>query len=305
MKTTPIYKINVDLNENEIFVKRDDLLPFSFGGNKARKAELFFKEIEKGGYDTVVTYGSGSSNHCRIVANMAVAKGLRCVIISPEEGYEETANSKMVRMFGAEIVKTPVSEVSSTIDRIMEKLREDSKPYFIQGGGHGNTGTQAYVDAYKEICCYEKEYGVQFDYIFHASGTGTTQAGLVCGKILNGDSFRRIVGISIARKNPRGGEVVIESVNSYLDDGGDYSAEVEFRDEYVCGGYGLYDDDILKTIREVLVCDGMPLNTTYTGKAFCGMKKYIQQNDIKGKKILFINTGGTPLFFDDLEEILK
>jgi D-cysteine desulfhydrase len=45
---------------------------------------------------------------------------------------------------------------------------------------------------------------------------------------------------------------------------------------------------------------GIPLNTTYTAKAFWGMQKYIEKNCIKGKNILFVNTGGAPLFFDDM-----
>ena len=46
--------------------------------------------------------------------------------------------------------------------------------------------------------------------------------------------------------------------------------------------------------------EGIPFNTTYTGKAFWGMTEYIKQNNIQGKNILFINTGGVPLLFDDL-----
>ena len=52
---TPIYKL-----KKNIYIKREDLIPFSFGGNKARKAELFFREIDAGQYDCVVTYGSSS-----------------------------------------------------------------------------------------------------------------------------------------------------------------------------------------------------------------------------------------------------
>ena len=41
----------------------------------------------------------------------------------------------------------------------------------------------------------------------------------------------------------------------------------------------------------------MPLDPTYTGKAFWGMREYIKKNKIVGKKILFIHTGGTPPVF--------
>ncbi len=57
---TPLYFLFSDSNKNNIYIKRDDLIPISFGGNKARKAMNFFKEIDQGGFDCVVTYGSGS-----------------------------------------------------------------------------------------------------------------------------------------------------------------------------------------------------------------------------------------------------
>ena len=49
-------------------------------------------------------------------------------------------------------------------------------------------------------------------------------------------------------------------------------------------------------IAKVITNYGIPLDATYTGKAFMGMTEYIE--DVKGKNILFIHTGGTPLFFD-------
>ena len=302
---TPINKLKIQLNENKFFVKRDDLLTFSFGGNKARKAMIFFDDIKERKCDAVVTYGSSSSNHCRIVANLAAANNLKCFIVSPQEGYEKTYNSQMVDLFGAKIIKTPLNCVANTINGTMKELEKFHKPYFIQGGGHGNLGTQAYVDAYFEICNQEEEKGVKFDYIFFASGTGTTQAGLIAGKIKASDNDRKIVGISIARTNPRGKDVIVDSLKEYFNDGKDYSSEVIFTDKYVCDGYGSYNQEIVQTIKDTLKNDGMALNLTYTGKAFWGMKRYIQEMNIKGKNILFINTGGTPLFFDDLEELKK
>ena len=82
---TPIVKMSGGYGENQYYIKREDLIPFSFGGNKARKAAEFYKEIKACGADIVVTYGSNSSNHCRIIANMAAALGIACHIISPEE----------------------------------------------------------------------------------------------------------------------------------------------------------------------------------------------------------------------------
>ena len=292
-----------DLGEyqgNRLWMKREDLLPSSFGGDKARKARLFFREIDKGDYDCVVTYGSGSSNHCRVVANECCRRGLGCFVISPLEASEPTFNSQMAELFGAQITTVPVSQVHDTIEGKLGELRAAGrKPFFIEGGGHGNIGTEAYVQCYREIKEQEEKLGVHFDEIFFASGTGTTQAGLVCGQILHGDK-RKIVGISIARKNPRGRDVVLDSIRSYL---GDKAMEDEiqektvFIDDYT-SGYGQQDVMVKYTMETILKTYGIPLDATYTGKAFMGMTEYIKR--IEGKNVLFIHTGGTPLFFDAL-----
>ena len=290
---------------NHLFMKREDLIPFSFGGNKARKAQLFFREVDKGSYDCVVTYGSGSSNHCRVVANECCRRGLGCYIISPEEASEPTFNSQMMELFGAEITTVPIREVHETIEgKIAELKAIGMKPYFIEGGGHGNIGTEAYVQCYQEIKVFEEEHGLHFDYIFFASGTGTTHAGLVCGQLLAGDE-RNVVGISIARKNPRGRDVVIQSIRDYM--GGrvpeeDIQAATVFIDDYT-SGYGKDDKRVAETIETVLKTFGIPLDATYTGKAFMGMTEYISQHEIENKNILFIHTGGTPLFFDALNKL--
>lgn len=292
---TPIQDLG-EFQGNRLYIKREDLIPYSFGGNKTRKGLLFFQEIDKEEYDTVVTYGSSHSNHCRVVANMAAERGMKCVIIGPDEVSDETFNSRMMRLFGAEIITVPVEKVHDTIEETLERLRSSGRnPYFIPGGGHGNIGTEAYVQCYEEI----REQGA-FDYIFFASGTGTTHAGLVCGKLKhNGKEI--IVGISIARKNPRGRNVVLECIREYM--GEDERAEEAtiFVDDYIGSGYGKENTEIEETIKEVLIKYGIPLDSTYTGKAFNGMKKYLK--NIKKKNVLFIHTGGTPLFFDDLKKM--
>lgn len=308
MSGTPICYID-NIDNNDIYIKREDMIPYSFGGNKARKALLFFEEIDKGNYTHIVTYGSSHSNHCRVIANMSAARGIPCTIIGPEEVSDGTYNSKLMELFGAKTVTVPVDMVHDTIEDILNDLRKaGEKPYFIPGGGHGNIGTQAYVDCYEEISDYEKKENTFFDYIFFASGTGTTQAGLVCGQILNNDT-RDIIGISIARKNPRGRDVVIDSIKEYLE-ASDYEVNEDkiqsktvFVDDYTMDGYGRDSEEIREIIAEVMIKYGIPLDVTYTGKAFMGMKKYLKDNRIEGKTVLFIHTGGTPLFFDELSKL--
>ena len=303
MQLTPIQFLGTEQG-NQLYIKRDDLIPYSFGGNKARKGFMFFEEIDKSGYDCVVTYGSSHSNHCRIISNMAAARKMPCVLIGPEEVSDVTFNSKLMDLFGAEIITVPVNQVHDTIEAKLDELKKSGrKPYFIPGGGHGNIGTKAYVQCYEEIKNYEKESQVRFDYIFFASGTGTTQAGLVCGQIQHNDE-RKIIGISIARKNPRGRNVVIDSIKEYLPEIPEETIQDKtiFLDDYTGDGYGKENPEIKHMIKYAMIKYGIPLDSTYTAKALLGMKKYIETQSISNKNVLFIHTGGTPLFFDDLRK---
>lgn len=365
---TPVVRLGGPWSDNEIWMKRDDLLPFSFGGNKARKAWQFYHEILQEEPDIVMTYGSNASNHCRIIANMARAMGLPCHIIANDHTVEgkdgrELFNRILVEEFGASVETVPTDQVHDTIEARMEEYRSRGlRPYFIQGGGHGNTGTAAYAEVWREIRSQERALGTAFSHIVLASGTGATQGGLVAGRVMERvqragglmESVRQtgedeaavpqtqrrnpeaalpeVVGISIARRNPRGGDVVRESVLDYLsmldenpipeegslgDSAGRFGQErstqeqtgyrrfyteedLVFDDHYILGGYGAYNEEVTQVISKMMEQEGIPMDTTYTGKAFTGMLHYLEDHGIHGQQVLFIHTGGTPLFFDRL-----
>lgn len=294
---TPV--IQIPDAENSIYVKRDDLLPFSFGGNKVRIALEFIEDMKKQGKNCMVGYGNARSNLSRALANLCYQFKIPCHIISPsdENGTRiDTYNSKMVLACNSIFHYCEKTNVKETIERVLESIRaEGLDPYYIYGDsvGKGNEHTPllAYVKVYEEI----KD---QYDYIFLATGTGMTQGGLLAGKAIN-NGTETIVGISVARPAMQEKAVLqtaLECFSNKVKKIDNYEIIVE--DAYLCDGYGIYNRQIEKTIYEQLTYNGMPLDPTYTGKAFWGMKEYLKKNNITGKKVLFIHTGGTPLFFD-------
>jgi D-cysteine desulfhydrase len=296
--------LNDASHNNQIYVLRDDLIPFSFGGNKVRKAIKFFENILDNKYDTVITYGSASSNHCRVIANMANMHNLKCIVITPKEDNETTLNSELVSYLNAKVVFSDVEDIKKTIDETMKKeLGMGNNTYFIQGGGHGNIGTSAYVEVFDNLLMYEKTNNISFDYIFLASGTGTTHAGLIIGN-LKSKANKKIIGISIARSKMNGSKVILESINDYISENNQKlvvnDKDLIFDDSYIVDGYGTFNSEIESVIDNQFKLNGLPLDPTYTGKAFWGMEEYIKKEKITNKNILFIHTGGTPLFFDYL-----
>jgi D-cysteine desulfhydrase len=80
----------------------------------------------------------------------------------------------------------------------------------------------------------------------------------------------------------------------------DLSGFIHLETGYNCGGYGLFDEGITETIDRMLKQNSIPMDPTYTGKAFAGMIRYLADQKIRGENILFLHTGGLPLFFDHL-----
>ncbi|MCK8816296.1 D-cysteine desulfhydrase family protein [Natroniella sulfidigena] len=304
---TSLQRLNINW-KNNFYIKRDDMTDLALGGNKARKLEYFMQDALNKGADYIVTYGSTHSNHCRMTAAAASKLDLPCLLIlaEPDEEPKYKGNFFLYDLFNAEIKYTSTNKVSETIDQELDELKKDGiNPYFIYGGGHGNLGTHAYVEAYKEIKAQREELGVNFDYIFFASGTGTTQAGLITGKeIYNGDE--EIIGISIARNEERGSEVIEQNIKNYCQENevkiNNIKLKINFTDEYVGQGYGDSYAEVLDTVSEVAKREGILLDPVYTGKAFYGMMDYLAKNNISNKNILFIHTGGTPILFSNAEK---
>lgn len=299
---TPVVQVPND--RNSLYIKRDDLLPFSFGGNKVRIALEFIDDMKRQGKNCIVGYGNARSNLSRALANLCFQFKIPCHIISPadEDGTRvDTYNSKMVLACDAKFHYCKKTNVKETVESVLEELKKDGfDPYYIYGDstgkGNAHTPLMAYVKVYEDI----KD---QYDYIFLATGTGMTQGGLLAGKAIN-NGKETIIGISVSRNSAQETSVLKASLDSFsrnIQPIGD--CEINVVDDYLCEGYGSYNRQIEKTIYHQFTSNGMPLDPTYTGKAFWGMQDYLTKKNISGKRVLFIHTGGTPLFFDYMKGI--
>jgi len=296
------------INSNNVYLKRDDLSDLALGGNKVRKLEYFMADAVAKKADCIVTYGSPQSNHCRITAAASNKKGLKTVLIlSESDNIKNNGNYFLYSLFDVELVWAKIDCVPETINKTLINLKKRGyNPYFIQGGGHGNLGTHAYRKAYEEILYEEKLSSLRYDYIFHASGTGTTQAGLIIGSMIEQDKTK-IVGISVARNKKRGTDVIYDSIIEYSEyqelNLNILKENIIFDDSYVGKGYADIYPEIPETIKYVAKVSGVLLDPVYTGKAFYGMLDLIKKENIKGKNILFIHTGGAPLIFNYADKL--
>ena len=278
---------------------RDDLYPFIGGGSKARKAVAYEQYLREDGYNAVVTCGGVQSNHNRAMALMCARNGWKChlCIQGTEDRFSnEKGNALLDRLCGAECELIRAEDTAMAMDRAMEKLRaEGYNPYYVVGGGHNLPGGTCFVDAVRELKRQCDKTGYKPDYVFLASGTGSTQAGIVVGLDLVGWSDVKCVGISVARQQERGKQVIAEFANMLAAHYGlqkDYTESILFNTDYLCGGYEQYTTEMKTYLEDTMRKTGLMFDTTYSGKGFYGMMQEIKKLHLEDKNIVFWHTGG-------------
>jgi len=282
-----------------IRVVRDDIFPLIGGGGKARKAVYYEALLKEQGYNAVVTCGGIQSNHNRAIALMCAMNGWKCHLCiqgSEDRFLAEKGNALLDRLSGAECELIKPEDTAVAMDRAMDKLsREGYKPYYVHGGGHDLPGGTCFVDAVKELKRQCDAMGYQPDYIFLASGTGSTQAGIAVGCDMVGWKDTKVVGISVARQYERGKQVIAEFANMLAEHYGmneRYDERILFNTDYLYGGYEQYTPEMEVYLKRVMRETGLMFDTTYSGKAFYGMMDIIKKEQLQDKKIVFWHTGG-------------
>lgn len=295
----PLHLHEAVVEGGRISIVRDDLYPFIGGGSKARKAEEYEKFLKSEGFNAVVTCGGIQSNHNRALALMAARNGWKChlCIQGTRERFEaEKGNALLCRLSGAECELIDSSETAVAMDRAMEKLASEGyKPYYVHGGGHDLPGGTCFVDAVRQLKRRCDEKGYQPDYIFLASGTGSTQAGIVVGCDLVGWADVKVIGISVARQQERGKQVIADFANMLGKHYGtekDYTRQIHFSADYLFGGYEQSSPEMEAYLEGVMKSTGLMFDTTYSGKGFYGMMDIVRKEHLQDQNIVFWHTGG-------------
>lgn len=318
---TPVQRLRpVSGEANTVYMKREDLLPFSFGGNKVRIADAFLRDMYRTGCDAMILYGDLRSNLCRVLANACVMLDIPGVMVATSEHAEggPSFNEQMIRSFRIPVIYCEKDAIPQAVDQAFARLRDAGHvPYYIYGNrygtGHEGVAAGAYAAAAREIVRWEEANQLRFDRIVTACGTGSTVSGLAAGFLELGDD-RPITGISISSRSPeRARQAVYDGISGYLhrQGAGGSAAEplrprlLEITTDYNAGGYGISNSRIRAVIAGMIRANGIPLDPVYTGKAFLGMLDMLRDREISGENILFLHTGGLPLYFDYLTEVAQ
>ena len=296
-----------------VFIKRDDMLPGTAGGNKTRKLDFCMADALRQGADTIITCGAVQSNHCRLTLAWAVKEGLDCHLILEERvkgSYkpEASGNNFLFQLLGVKSISVVPggSDMMGEMQKLAETLRaEGKKPYVIPGGASNKIGALGYVSCAEEILRQLFETGLRVDHMVVPSGSAGTHAGIIAGMIGNNAGIP-VTGIGVNRKKEAQQAAVLKLAQETLDYIGTgvtmpAEAVVAF-DDYVGPGYSLPTDGMVEAVKLLASTESILLDPVYSGKAMAGLIDLVRKDYFpEGSNVLFLHTGGSPALFAYLD----
>ncbi len=329
-RPTPFRKLerlSRELGGPEIWIKRDDLTGFAFGGNKSRKLEFIIPDVLARRAGVLVTWAGIQSNWAMQTAAACRMFGIRPVLVlfkTRDAAPEDDGNLLLDRILGADIRLREAApgkivltaDALAAADEVAGEIRARGEGvYVVPVGGSMPLGSMSrplgavsYVAAFAEMLDQGRAAGFEPDVVLHATGSGGTQAGLVVGaRALSPKT--RVVGISVSDEKTafaRDVRTIVRATEEALglgSPGGE--GDVVVHDEYLGPGYGIVTPEVAEVIRRVFSAEGIVLDPVYTAKAFVGLLDLIRREDIRaGEKVVFFHTGGTPALFPNRRPIL-
>jgi 1-aminocyclopropane-1-carboxylate deaminase/D-cysteine desulfhydrase-like pyridoxal-dependent ACC family enzyme len=282
-----------------LLAKRDDAIPFGFGGNKVRKLTLVAAEALEKRADALITCGGVQSNHCRATAAVAAQLGLAChVVANGTKPERPTGNGFLIATYGAQVTYVPSrQERAPMMNQIATTLRSSGgNPFVIPLGASTPLGAMAIARGVGEMVAQ----GVTPDVIIHATSSGGTQAGLIAGCALYAPDTR-VVGISADDPAHEIRDVVLRLVGGIEHAlnlatgslGG--AARCEVDDTFVGEGYGVPSDE--STVAQQLAArfEAIVTDHWYTAKALAGLIHRARSGAFDAvNSVLLWHTGGQP-----------
>jgi 1-aminocyclopropane-1-carboxylate deaminase/D-cysteine desulfhydrase-like pyridoxal-dependent ACC family enzyme len=291
----------------ELWVKREDLGPLAFSGNKLRNLEFLLGAAIARGTDTIVTSGRRWSNHCRLTAAAGARLGLRVEIIVSGPEVRPSANLELIELLGATVHQAQ-TDAREEREALVETVAADARAAgrrveIVPVGGSAPAGAWGQVLAALEASDQAAALGFDPDAIVLPTATGGTQAGLTVGASLaagTGNAPMRIVGVVVAHaaddlrpsvERLVGALAGMAGIEAPLD-------RIELDSSQAAAGYGVSSAASAEAAHLLATTEGFFVDPVYTAKGLAGLIELVRAGAFDGRRVIFWHGGGLPALFE-------
>jgi 1-aminocyclopropane-1-carboxylate deaminase/D-cysteine desulfhydrase-like pyridoxal-dependent ACC family enzyme len=312
-------RLSARLGGTQVSIKRDDLTGLAMGGNKSRKLEFIMADAKGIGADVVITAGTPQSNEAFQTLAAASKLGMDTILFifkMRKDTHNEIQSSFLYHLLAAKIrltdlVYDDLPILSKKMQDLADVLRaRGHRPYVLHPAWRVPLGIVGYVCLAGEICNQLRERGLAAQYLFLASASGQTQAGLTLGAKYFGAPFK-VIGITPTHMQSR--EEMVRKVADLANETARFLEmsftfepdEIVIHDEYASEKRSPTRGSI-EAIKLVAQTEGIFLDPIYTGKAMAALVDQTQRGKIKSSDaVIFYHTGGLPAIFEYGEALLQ
>jgi len=289
-----------------VWIKRDDMLGLTPGGNKTRKLEFLAADALAQGADTLITCGAPQSNHCRATLSAAIKEGMKCRFVIEERvpnsfKVDASGNNFLFRLLGVEAIT--VVPGGTNMLTAMQVVADDlaklgRKGYIVPGGGSNAIGGLGYVACAQELQQQFFDQGVCIDKIVVGSGSSGTHGGLLAG-FLGNHIHIPLIGIGVSRDPVDQNPLVLKEAQAVCDLLG---LNITVPPEAVVSHgdwwrpkYSVPNAAMVEAVQLLARTEAILLDPVYTGKIMAGLIGLARKGHFKrDENVLFIHTGGAP-----------
>ena len=291
----------------EVWIKREDLLPLAFGGNKLRNLEFLVGAALAEGADCLVTSGRRWSNHARLTAAAGTVAGLPVhLVLSGPPADPPNQGVRLDTLLGATVYQAATddrAERESLVEQVVADLRvAGRRPYLIDVGGTGVTGALGQVLAGLELADGCAANGLRPDDLIVPSATGGTQAGLLVGLATAG--LATIVrGYAVSRPATELAPMIagiLAELQALPGLTGVPSDRILVDERQLGAGYGRPTEAAAEATRLLATTEGILVDPIYTAKALAGLVALARSGELDSHIAVFWHAGGTTGLFEPL-----
>jgi D-cysteine desulfhydrase family pyridoxal phosphate-dependent enzyme len=287
----------------DLWIKREDLGPLAFSGNKLRNLEFLLGAALAEGADAIVTSGRRWSNHCRLAAAAGARVGLEVHLVISGPPLL-SPNLGLIELLGGQVHQA-ATDGREERERVVESVSDDlrrggRRVHVIPVGGSSSIGAWGQVLAATELADQLARQSMTADAIVVASATGGTQAGLLVGAALGAQQSPRVIGI-VTNQGAAALRDSIEPKVRELSRMAGLEAPpdgIELDEAQLGVGYGVETPASRAAAALLARTEGILVDPVYGAKALAGLIDVARSGAIDRRRVVFWHGGGLPALFE-------